>query len=78
MRPEFLEAGTNENVVVALDEPLNESQRLVAVAYRDSNENQEFGFVTSNRTEDEPYRQPDGRVAVNAIANVTVENGGER
>jgi cytoskeletal protein RodZ len=75
---EYLDRGTQENVTVELDEPLNESQRLVAVVYRDSNENQEYDFVTSNRTADGPYRQADGRAAVNDFANVTVENDGEQ
>jgi cytoskeletal protein RodZ len=75
---EYLDRGTQGNVTVELDEPLNESQRLVAVVYRDSNENQEYDFVNSNRTADGPYRQADGRAAVNDFANVTVENDGEQ
>lgn len=74
---EYLEAGTHENVTIELDESLNESQRLVAVVYRDSNENQEYDFVTSNRTADGPYTGPDSEIAINDFANVTVENGEE-
>jgi hypothetical protein len=74
---EFIESGTQENVTIELDEPLNESQRLIAVVYRDSNENQEFDYVSSGRTADGPYTQPDGPQAVNDIANVTVENDEE-
>lgn len=75
---EFLESGTHQNVTVELDEQLTESQRLVVVTYRDSNENQEFDFLTSNQTVDGPYRLPDERQAVNDIANVTVENDEEQ
>lgn len=74
---EFIEAGTQENVTIELDEPLNESQRLIAVVYRDSNDNQEFEYVSSGRTADGPYTQPDGPQAINDIANVTVENDEE-
>ncbi|WP_321112954.1 DUF7282 domain-containing protein [Halorussus salinisoli] len=76
-RSNFLAAGTSENVTIELDEPLNESQRLVAVVYRDSNENQTFDFVTSNRTADGPYTEADSRQAVNAIAQIEVQEGTE-
>lgn len=71
---EFLEPGTHRNVTVELDESLNESRRLVAVAYRDSNDNRTFDFVTSNRTVDGPYTQRGVREAVNRIAFVTIED----
>lgn len=74
---QFLEVGTHRNVTVRLDEPVSESQRLVAVAYRDSNDNEEFDFVASGRTVDGPYTQPDGREAVNDIAFVEVATGNE-
>jgi len=70
---EFLESGTHRNVTVDLDASLNESQRLVGVLYRDSNENETFDYVTSNRTADGPYTRDDG-VAINDRANVTVES----
>jgi len=69
----FLDAGTHQNVTIQLDESLNESQRLVAVVYRDSNDNQVYGFVTSNRTADGPYTRPDSRQAVSEIAVIDVE-----
>lgn len=75
---DFLEAGTHRNVTVELDEPLNESQRLVAVAYRDTNDDQEFDFVSSNRTADGPYTKQDSREAVNEIAFVTLEEEEEQ
>lgn len=68
-----LDAGTYRNVTVRLDERLTESRRLVAIAYRDSNGNREYDFVTSNRTVDGPYTIPGEREAVNDIAHVTIE-----
>lgn len=73
----FLEAGTHRNVTVQLDQPVSESQRLVAVAYRDSNDDEEFDFVESGRTIDGPYTEPDGEEAVNDIASVEVATGNE-
>jgi hypothetical protein len=71
-RSDYLSAGTHRNVTVALSEPIEQSQRLVAVLYRDSNDNKEYDFVASNRTADGPYTEPDSPEAVNQIAIVTV------
>ncbi len=68
----YLEAGTHRNVTIRLDESVNESQRLVAVLYRDSDGDREYDFVSSNRVLDGPYRMPDSEEAVNEIAVVTV------
>lgn len=73
----YLESGTHENVSVRLDESLNESREVVAVVYRDSNENETFDFLASGRTEDAPYVRPGSSVAVNDFAVVTVEDAGE-
>jgi hypothetical protein len=72
---DHLSAGRHENVTVELDRPLNQSQRLVAVTYRDSNDNREFDFVSSNRTADGPYTKVDSREAVNGIAVVEITEG---
>lgn len=70
----YLDAGTHRNVTVRLDEPLNESRQLVAVVYRDSNDNQEFDFVASGRTADGPYTSRGGE-AVSDFARIAVETG---
>ncbi|WP_137287710.1 DUF7282 domain-containing protein [Halorussus salinisoli] len=70
---EFLEPGTHENVTVELDDPLNDSQRVVAVAHRDPNGNQSFDFLRSNRTADRPYMQQGSNRPVHDFAFVTVE-----
>lgn len=69
---DYLDAGTNQNVTVRLNESLDESQQLVAVVYRDSNDNQEFDFATSNRTVDGPYTRQGSQEAVNGIAVIDV------
>ncbi|WP_135824530.1 DUF7282 domain-containing protein [Halorussus ruber] len=68
----YLAPGLSENVTVELNQSLNQSQRLVAVVYRDSNDNQQFDFVASNRTADGPYTKVDSREAVNGIAVIEV------
>ncbi|SFL67523.1 hypothetical protein SAMN04487950_4573 [Halogranum rubrum] len=50
----FLTAGSHELVHITLDEPLTDSQRLWAVAYRDTNQNGEFDYVATNAREDTP------------------------
>ncbi|WP_134670561.1 DUF7282 domain-containing protein [Halorussus marinus] len=72
---EYLDAGTTENLTVPLDRPLNQSQEVVAVVYRDTNDNRTFDFVTSNRTADGPYTKVDSNEAVNGIAVVDVTDG---
>ena len=47
----YLEPGDHANVVIQLDRPLNESQTLVAMAHRDTNDNQQYDFPEA----DEPY-----------------------
>ncbi|WP_276301630.1 DUF7282 domain-containing protein [Halorussus lipolyticus] len=71
-RSSYLAPGLSENVTIELDQSLDQSQRLVAITYRDSNDNQTFDFVESNRTEDGPYTKLDSREAVNGIAVVEV------
>lgn len=38
----YLEPGLNENVTIRLDQPVTESQTLIAVLHRDTNGNQQF------------------------------------
>jgi len=57
----YLDPGASENVTVALDEPMNGSQVVVAVPHMDTNDNQTFDFNTS----------------VTQAAATTIEEGGE-
>ena len=69
---EYLEAGTHENVTVTFDEPLEESETLIAMPHRDTNQNQTYDFVETDGEEDGPFLTPDGE-AVTDDAVVTVE-----
>ncbi|WP_227353240.1 DUF7282 domain-containing protein [Haladaptatus salinisoli] len=72
---EYLEPGTHENVTVTLDEPLTESQPLIAMPHLDTNGNQQYDFVASGGAEDLPY-VVNGEVVVDP-ALVRVEGGAE-
>ncbi|WP_231185715.1 hypothetical protein [Haladaptatus sp. DYF46] len=71
---EYLEPGTHENVSVTLNEPLTESQTLIAMPHLDTNDNQVYDFVTSGGSADLPYVVDNNIVADSAY--VTVESGG--
>ena len=65
----YLEPGVHENVRVRLDEPIEESQVLIAMVHQDTNDNQQYDFPEA----DSPYTvegQP-----VTDWANVTVGAG---
>ena len=47
----YLGPGVHSNVVVQLDRPLDESQTLVAMPHRDTNDNQDYDFPEA----DDPY-----------------------
>ncbi|MFC7326047.1 beta strand repeat-containing protein [Halorubrum rutilum] len=70
---EYLENGTSENITVTLDEPVTESQTLVAMPHLDTNGNETYDFVTSNGSADGPYIA--GGEAVTDSASVTVDAG---
>nr|WP_148859039.1 hypothetical protein [Natronococcus pandeyae] len=69
---EFLEEGTHEDVEVALDEPLEEAETLIAMPHRDTNDNQEYDFVETEGEEDGPYLTADDE-PVTDEAVVTLE-----
>jgi|GEM_PF-5226591 len=64
----YLEPGLHENVTVALDPPITESQPLIAMPHTDSNGNQTYDFPAG----DEPYTV--NGTPVTDQANVTVTN----
>jgi len=73
---EYLEAGTHENVTVTLDDPLEESETLIAMPHRDTNQNETYDFVETEGEEDVPFLTPDGE-PVTDEAVVTVEGAAE-
>ncbi|WP_162224262.1 DUF7282 domain-containing protein [Halorussus salinus] len=72
---EYLEPGTYEEVRVTLDDPINDSQRLLALAYQDTNDNETFDFVESQGADDSAYTVDNQVVADDAT--VTVEEAEE-
>ncbi|QCS41736.1 CARDB domain-containing protein [Natrinema versiforme] len=71
----YLEAGEHENVTIDLDEPLNESGPLVAVAHHDTNDDEAFDYVESDGEDDVPYVTGSGAPALDgAFVTVTDES----
>lgn len=65
----YLEPGVHENVTVLLDQPIEESQVLIAMPHQDTNDNQQYDFPEA----DDPYTV-DGQ-PVTDWAFVTLEDG---
>jgi hypothetical protein len=63
----YLSPGVHTNVTVTLDEPINETQTLVAMAHQDTNDNQTYDFPGA----DGPYVDAGGNAIVDS-ATVTV------
>jgi len=68
---EYLDAGTHEDVVVELDEALNETNQVVAMAHQDTNDNQEYDFLSSEGNADGPYTAGGNAVVDSATVTVT-------
>ncbi|MFC4552256.1 MULTISPECIES: DUF7282 domain-containing protein [Halorussus] len=67
----YLGPGVHSNVVVQLDRPLNESQTLVAMPHRDTNDNQEYDFPQA----DDPYTVDGAPVVESGYVIVTGPDG---
>nr|WP_058366740.1 PGF-CTERM sorting domain-containing protein [Haloparvum sedimenti] len=52
---EYLEAGVHEDVRVQIDEPLENDDTLVPMAHRDTNDNQQYDFPSTDGEEDGPF-----------------------
>jgi PGF-CTERM protein len=67
----YLEPGSNSGITVTLDDPIEESQTLIAMPHLDTNGNEAYDFVTSDGSEDTPYTA--NGTAVTDSAEVTIE-----
>ena len=68
---EYLEPGDHEDVTVELDESIDGTQTLIAMPHMDTNENQQYDFVTSEGLDDTPYLADGGAVTDDASVTVT-------
>jgi hypothetical protein len=69
---EYLETGTHEDVEVDLDREIDtEGETLIAMPHMDTNDNEEYDFVTSEGEDDGPYTDDDDEAVVDD-AEVTV------
>ncbi|RKD97999.1 DUF7282 domain-containing protein [Halopiger aswanensis] len=74
---DYLEAGEYEDLEIDLEEPINESQALVAVVHHDTNDDGSFDYVESDGSEDEPYVAAGGGPVLDG-AFVTVADDTDR
>jgi PGF-CTERM protein len=68
---EYLDAGTHEDVVVELDEPLTETNQILAMAHQDTNDNEAYDFASSEGSNDGPYTANENIVMDGATISVT-------
>jgi surface glycoprotein (TIGR04207 family)/PGF-CTERM protein len=68
---DYLSEGENSDVTVTLDDPYTESGTAIAMPHQDTNDNQEYDFVSSEGDEDGAYTNADGE-AITDDASVTI------
>jgi len=69
---EYLAAGVHEDVTVELDEPLRETNQLLAMPHVDSDGDEMYDFVESEGGEDGPFLDDAGQIqTAGATASVT-------
>jgi len=61
---QFLSAGHHSDVRVELDREVSEEETLIPMPHEDSNDNQEYDFVTSGGEEDPPYKNDEGKAVI--------------
>ena len=74
----YLEAGLHEEVSVSLDSPLRTTQTVLAMPHLDTNDNEQYDFVTSEGMADGPYTA-DGNIVldpgrISVLSQVTFED----
>jgi PGF-CTERM protein len=68
---DYLSEGENSDVTVTLDTPYTEDGTAIAMPHQDTNDNQEYDFVSSEGAEDSPYTDANG-TAITDSASVTI------
>jgi PGF-CTERM protein/surface glycoprotein (TIGR04207 family) len=68
---DYLESGENSDIEISLDTPYNESGTAIAMAHQDTNDNEEYDFLTSNGSDDGPYTEDGSPVVDTAELNVS-------
>ncbi len=70
----YLTAGNHEHVPITLDEPLNESDTVIAMPHKDTDDDRAYDFVTSEGQDDGPYTDGNGNIVLDP-GQVTVSAG---
>lgn len=64
---DYLQPGTHRDIRLETDQDFSEYDKIIAMVHRDTNDNQEFDFVTDGphfAEEDAPYLTPKGKVVM--------------
>ncbi|WP_197424703.1 BGTF surface domain-containing protein [Natronomonas sp. CBA1123] len=70
---DYLESGENTDVEVTLDTPYEgDNGTVIAMPHEDSNDNEEYDFVSSEGEDDAPYLNADGEIVLDS-ATLTVD-----
>jgi len=67
----YLEAGVHDEVTIELDEPIADTQQLIAMPHRDTNGNEAYDFVENEGGDDGPYTADGGAVVDPGTVSVT-------
>ena len=67
---EYLEVGSVQDLEVELDDPLTSGDTLIAMAHRDTNDNETYEFVSSGGNADGPYTFDGSAVTDNADVQI--------
>jgi PGF-CTERM protein len=70
---QYVEAGHHHDVEIQLDEPLTESQTVVPMAHKDTNDNEEYDFIESEGADDGPYTYQGNAVVDTARMSVLAQ-----
>ncbi|WP_304447706.1 DUF7282 domain-containing protein [Halomarina ordinaria] len=73
---EYLRPGVHEDVEISLERPFEQGGDITAMAHLDTNENQEFDYVSSEGEQDTPYVVDDNPVSSGATLSVDGSGGG--
>ena len=69
----YLGPGEYEDLEIELDDALTESDTLIAMPHRDTNDNEEYDFVETDGDADGPYADENGEAIVDDAAVTVVE-----
>jgi len=74
---DYLESGDASDIEITLDEPYTEDGTAIAMPHQDTNDNEQYDFVTSDGEDDGPYTDADGNIVLDDASLTVGDEGGE-